>query len=201
MPDRPAPNGEPTDETPPVRRTRKRADSTAAVIVTPEGSEHPHRRIPAVAADRLDLAGTSIGQATAQSISLRQGAVGRIGQAERVDESQSAIGGVRAERVSVERGAIGGAVARDVSVHQSFAQGIVALNASLRQSGARTIIANHVEMGPSSGALIVIARRVDGGRALLDWRGALVLGAMLAAVSMAVSRRRGTPAAAKRDRT
>ena len=39
------------------------------------------------------------------------------------------------------------------------------------------IVANHVEMGPSSGALIVIARRVDGGRSLLDWRGALVLGA------------------------
>ena len=197
MPDRPAPNDESTDETPPVRRTRKRAVATSAVVPAAEGGNLPNQRIPAVAADRLELAQSSIGQATAQSISLRQGAVGRISRAERVDASMSAVGGVRAERVSVERGALGGALARDVSISQSFAQTVVALNASLRQSGARMIVANHVEMGPSSGALIVIARRVDGGRSLLDWRGALVLGAIFAAVSVAFSRRRGTPRAAK----
>jgi len=151
-----------------------------------------------ITADRLDLAGSSIGDAVAQSISVRQGAVGRISRAVSVDITQSAVGGIRADRVSIERGALGGAIAREVSIHQAYAQGVVALNASLRQAIARTIVANHVEMAPGSGALIVIARRVDGGRSLLDWRGALVLGAVFAAVSVAFARRRQAGGTARR---
>jgi hypothetical protein len=66
---------------------------------------------------------------------------------------------------------------------QSAARSIVAREAHLEQSAAQMIVAQEVHIEKGSNALIVIARRVDGEvRTLLDWRGAIALGAAFGVV-------------------
>jgi hypothetical protein len=103
--------------------------------------------------------------------------------------TQGAVGGARAQRITIDTGAVGGAVAGDFRLRMGYAQGVIARDVTIEQGGARTIIGNTVKLGPQSGAFLVIARRVEGGRFLLDWRGALALGAAFAAVTALLRRR------------
>ena len=181
-----------TEETP--KRTRRRAkpvDDAPSEPATPM-SAGPNDR-ESVDVDELNVQQGRIGTATARAVTVRQGAIGRV-TAENVLLTQGAIGGARTRQLSVELGALGGAIAGEARVRQSYVQGILARDVSLEQAGARTVIANHVTMGRQSGALVVIARTVEGdGRALLDWRGALALGAAVAVVSALLRGRRRWP--------
>jgi hypothetical protein len=115
-------------------------------------------------------------------VQVHQGAVGGA-QADTVNVVQGALGGARAQRISVDKGAVGGAVAGEFRLRMGFAQGVLARDVTIEQGGARTVVGNTVRFGPQSGAFLVIARRVEGGRFLLDWRAAVALGAAFALVS------------------
>jgi hypothetical protein len=66
-------------------------------------------------------------------------------------------------------------------VTQGFARTVLARDVRISKGGAQTVVAGHVTMEPQSGALLILARKVEGNvRPVLDWRGALVLGATLA---------------------
>jgi hypothetical protein len=68
---------------------------------------------------------------------------------------------------------------------------IAAQNVKLEQAFARSVVAQRVTIGRGAGAGIVLAARVDGdGRVLLDWRGGLVVGTILALVWLVVRRLR-----------
>jgi hypothetical protein len=68
-------------------------------------------------------------------------------------------------------------------------QAVVARDVSIEQGGARSVVANHVTFGRQSGAFLVIARSVEGGRTFVDWRGALAFGAAFALVSAVIRQR------------
>jgi hypothetical protein len=81
-----------------------------------------------------------------------------------------------AGEVRVSQGYIGPTLAREVHIEQGF---------------IRQVIASRVSFGDRSGALIVIAGRVDGQvRALLDWRGALAFGAAFGLLAGLIRRHR-----------
>jgi hypothetical protein len=98
-------------------------------------------------------------------------------EADAVDVIQGAVCSARTDRLTVKMGAVGLAAARRADVSQAWVRSLLAQEVRLEQGVAQSIVANRVTMGHGSGALIVIARRVDGEvRALLDWRGGLALG-------------------------
>jgi len=114
------------------------------------------------------------------SIAVERGGLGAV-QAEHVEVHLGGIGAVRAQRVSVEFGGIGAALAREVVVNQGVVRGVLAGSTRIQQALVRTVVAGRVEMGPNATAGVVIAGRVDGNvRTLVDWRGALAIGGVLA---------------------
>ncbi len=154
------------------RRTSALTDAPAEAVM----------RIEAAEGERIEMHQGSIGAATGRSVAVHQGAIGRA-HADEVLVRQGAIGGARAQSVHVDRGAVGGVLASEVDVRQGYIQGVLARDVSVEMGGVRTVIANRVTFGRQSGAFIVIARTVDGnGRIVLDWRGALALGAAFAVV-------------------
>ena len=156
-------------------RERRPQEAGSAAGRAPDGP-----RLEYAEAEHIDVQRGSIGSAMARSITVERGALGRA-QADEVVVMMGALGGARAAHVVVERGVLGGAVAGDVRVRQGYVQGVIARVVTIEQGGARSVIANHVTLGRQSGALIAIARTIDGeGRVLLDWRGALALGAAFA---------------------
>jgi hypothetical protein len=108
---------------------------------------------------------------------VRLGAVGRV-RAERADVSQSVVGGMLADDVRVELGTVGGLIARDVAVSQSRVGSLLAGGpVTLDRTMAGAVVAPNVSLDERSGALIVLAYRVEGNvRALLDPRGAVIFG-------------------------
>ncbi len=181
-----------------ARRRAARLAGTGETAARPDGESRPRRppaapstaggsteapRLEYAEAEHIDVQRGSIGSAMARSIALQQGALGRA-QAEQVTVTLGALGGARATHVVVEKGVLGGAIAGDVRVRQGLVQGLIARDVSIEQGGARSIIANHVTLGRHSGALIAIARTIDGeGRVIVDWRGGLALGVAFAVVS------------------
>jgi len=116
-------------------------------------------------------------------------AIGRLDATE-VAASYSAVGGAQGERVSVEIGALGGAIADRISVSQSAVGLLVAGEAEIEQALLRTVVARRVSFRRASGALVLIAGRVEGDvRTVLDWRGALAAG-VAAGVVLALLRPR-----------
>lgn len=113
----------------------------------------------------------------ADAVEIHQGAVGRV-DATDVVVIKGAIGAARGERVSVEMGALGAAMGGEVTVSQGYAGTILTQKATVEQAFVRTMIAQNVEVRRPSAILFLIAQRVSGDvRVLLDWRGALALGA------------------------
>lgn len=119
-----------------------------------------------------------ISQATADEVTVRQGGIGRL-EARDVAVSQGGVGFARAERVSVELGGIGAAFAGEASVTQGAVTTLVAREVRIGQSFVRSLVASDVRFDRPSGVGVLLARRVEGDvRVLIDWRGALVIGAI-----------------------
>jgi len=172
----------PADVSPPAPRRSRRAAAAEPSL----GGE-------IVAAPAIHEDGSWV---EADAVEVHQGAIGRV-DATDVRVVQGAIGAARADRVSVEMGALGAAMGREVSVTQGGAGSILAQHATVEQSIVRTLVAQEVEFRKPSAVLVLIAQRVSGDvRVLLDWRGALAIGAAFGIVSGLVGRgRRG-----RRDR-
>lgn len=130
-----------------------------------------------ITTDSLTLTGGGIQRASARTINIRQGGIGRL-EADEVAVSQGGIGAARADHVSVELGGIGAVLAGEVRVTQGIVNNVAARDVAIEQSFIRSVIANRVTFGRTTGAFLVVARRVDGEvRTLLDWRGAAAFGA------------------------
>jgi hypothetical protein len=173
------------------------APATRVVVADSPGDDAVGGGRSTIAADRVDITrgGTidveagavhvnrgGIGAAQAESVDLQRGGIGRL-VAREVTVTQGGIGAVRADHLSVRQGAVGAAMAGRFELTQGASRSILAREAHLEQAFANSIVANQVTMGPRSGALVVIARRVQGDmRVLLDWRGALAFGAALGLV-------------------
>jgi hypothetical protein len=142
-----------------------------------------------VEAETITIRQGGIGAASAEDISIEYGGIGQA-QADDIAVRMGGIGIARGERVSVELGAIGLAVGGDVSIVQGAVRAVVARDVQMKQTLASTVMAGSVTMDRQSGAFIVIARRVDGTvRAVLDWRGALALGAAMGVAIALLGRR------------
>jgi len=119
-----------------------------------------------------------------------RGAIGAL-RARDVDVSIGAIGAVRAERVSVELGTLGMAAAQDLRLSVGAVGLLAAGEAHVEQAGIRTILAQRVTLGRGAFAGVVLTLRADGpGRPLLDWRGGLAAGSILALVMLLFRRSR-----------
>jgi hypothetical protein len=180
---------------PPAGRTETPRDNR--VVVADTGDDRAIGGRSTIAADRVDItrggaidveAGTvnvargGIGAAQAQTVDLQRGGIGRLVATE-VNVTQGGIGAARSDRLTVRQGVVGAAMAGSFELTQGGVRSVLARDARLEQSFAQSIVANQVTMGPRSGALVVIARRVQGDvRVLLDWRGALAFGAALGLV-------------------
>lgn len=131
-----------------------------------------------VGADSLTLVRTSVAEANARTVDVRQGAIGRLG-AEEVFVSQGAIGAARGDRIGVELGALGAGMAGELRITQGAAGTVVARSATVEQSFVRTMIAGEVHAARPVGVFVLLAGRVNGDvRPVLDWRGALAFGAV-----------------------
>jgi hypothetical protein len=128
----------------------------------------------------------------ADAVEIRQGVVGRV-DATDVVVIQGAVGAARGDHISVEMGALGAAMGGEVTVSQGLSGTILAQRATVEQAVVRTMVAQHVEIRRPSAVLVLIAQRVTGDvRVLLDWRGALALGAAFGVIVSLLGRgRRG----------
>jgi hypothetical protein len=138
---------------------------------TDERAGHEHRLAGAEAQAALEA------HATPERVEIRQGSAGRV-EASEVSVRQGAIGFVRADRIDVAMGAVGAALGRRVHVRQGFSRLAAARDSiSLEQSGALTVVANRVDVGRQSGVVFLFARNVHGNvRTLFDWRAGLAFG-------------------------
>jgi hypothetical protein len=130
-------------------------------------------------AQTISITQGGIGQAEGGAIDVTQGGIGRA-QATDIAVSQGGIGLARGEHVSLEMGAMGIAVAGEARVQQAYVRSVLAREARVEQTAVGTMAAMHVTIERTTAVGILIARQVDGSvRPLLDWRGALALGAGL----------------------
>ena len=133
-----------------------------------------------VEAESVTVIQGGIAAASAEDITVTQGGICRA-EADDIAVRMGAVGFARGERISVELGAIGVAIGSNVSVTQGFARTVLARNAVVHQGGARTIVAGNVTLQGRSSTVLLVARKVEGDvRTVLDWRGALAVGAGLA---------------------
>ncbi len=158
----------------------------AAAETGPEGSTRGAfpRRGGGTGAFQLGQGGAR--EVTAERIEIRQGGAGRA-QGTEITVRQGGIGLAQAERISLEMGAIGAAVGGDVELRQGVSR-LTAARGSIRmeQSGALAVLANRVEIGRQSGVVFLFARDVHGDvRPLFDWRAGLAFGAGAALVAAA----------------
>ncbi len=122
-------------------------------------------------------------------VEVHRSAIGRVSATE-VTVTQGAVGAASAARVSVAMGALGAAVGREVSISQGSAGTILAREARVEEAFVRTMIAREVVVHRSSAVVFLVAQRVSGDvKVLMDWRGALALGAALGTVTAILGRR------------
>jgi hypothetical protein len=123
----------------------------------------------------------SVDSVAVDVLDFERGAIGGV-RATDVSARLAAVGGIAANHASVEQGAVQGILAREATIRQGLVRGVVAQHVHVEQSLVRGVFANTVEVGPSTGILFAVARRIDGdARVMLDWRGALAFGASLGA--------------------
>jgi hypothetical protein len=114
-----------------------------------------------------------------ERLEFERGAIGGV-RATDVAARQALVGGIAAGRASVEMGLVNFIAAREATLQQGAVRGVLGQTVHLEQTIVRTVVANHVQAGPTTAILVALARRIDGeARILLDWRGALALGAVL----------------------
>jgi hypothetical protein len=113
-----------------------------------------------VEAESISIHQGGIGAASAEDITITAGGIG-MASADDIAVRIGAIGIARGERVSTELGPIGLAIGREVSVKQGFARFALGRDIRFRQGGAGTVAAANVTFEGQSGALIVVARKVE----------------------------------------
>lgn len=119
-----------------------------------------------------------------QSVAVSRGFVGLV-RARDVTVRQAGVGAVVAGTASLQMGGASGILARQATLQMAGASTVVAADARIERSLVRAVVANTVHAGPTTAILVVLARRVDGEpKVLLDWRGALALGASIAALAL-----------------
>ena len=159
--------------------------ATLPIVVTPADASAGAPATPAT----LSVQQGGIGNVTAGAVDVQQGGIG-IADATDIAVSQGGIGVARGERVSVEMGAIALSLGEQARVSQGYVNTIIARDAAFEQGMVGTIVAADVEVRGPSFVGILLAQRVEGDvRALLDWRGALVGGAVLGIVLGLLRRR------------
>jgi hypothetical protein len=163
----PAP-GAPTDEASALPGgTRGEAPTSAGARSGPEAASASSR----AAAEPTRRVGSP------QALEVRWGGIGRS-DADDVAVTFGGVGLARARQVSVELGGLGLGLGEEVRVSQAVANAVVGSSVELEQSFSRVVVGARVTFRRASGALVVIAGRVDGEvRTLVDWRGALAFGA------------------------
>jgi hypothetical protein len=141
---------------------------------------------PAIVDDGASLAADHVG--------LDRSAVGRV-EADTVEIRQGAVGAARVEHLSADLSAVGAVMAGNAEVSRSYVRSILARQVQLDRGAARVVIAADVRANQSA-VMFLVARRVSGEmRVLLDWRGALAFGAAAGVVFAFLSRlRRGKQA-------
>jgi hypothetical protein len=133
-----------------------------------------------------------IAEATAGSVEVRMGGIGRL-DAEEVFVTMGGVGAARADQLGIRMGSVGAALASEVNVTQGAIGSIVAREATIEQSMVRTLVAREVTMNRPSMVLVLLAARVSGDvRPLVDWRGALAIGAAMGLAGALFGRRRGS---------
>ena len=172
----------------PRRATKPKADGSDAVDPPARTGADPGAR-PAnveihqggaetVAGDSVSITQGGATDVTAHTVSIQQGGIVRA----RADDITVRLGGValaRADRLSIEMGAMGAALTRELHVTQSGVRTIVAQDVRVDQSLVGTTIAGKVTFEKPSAVLLLLAGKTEGPvRAMLDWRGALVFGAV-----------------------
>jgi hypothetical protein len=141
--------------------------------------------------------GGGISLAQADTIHVRRGGIGRA-QANEIEVSQGGVAIARADEVEVEMGAIGIGIARELELSRGAANLIVAREAQVEQALVQTMIAGSVHAERPTGVLFLVAGRASGDiRPVFDWRGALVIGLVLAVIGRLF--RRGGNDASDRD--
>ncbi len=129
------------------------------------------------------------GEIDEPSVAVSRGLVGLV-RAREVTVQQSGVGAVVAGNASLRMGGASGILARQATLQMGGASTVVAADARIERSLVRTVVANTVHAGPTTAILLVLARRVDGEpKVLLDWRGALAIGASIVALAL-IGRRR-----------
>jgi hypothetical protein len=140
-------------------------------------------------ADRITLTQGGIGQANAAAIDVTQGGIG-MARATDIALAKGGIGFARGDRVSVEMGAVGLALADEARVSQGLVRNLLGREVRIEQAGVAAVAAAHVTIERTTAVGILIAGRVDGAvRPILDWRGALALGAAIGLVARLLRRR------------
>jgi hypothetical protein len=125
-----------------------------------------------------------------EALEVRWGSIARS-QAEDVAVTWGGVGLASARHVSVELGGLGLGIGEQVRLTQAAAGTVIAGAVELEQSLSRVVVGGRVTFRRASGALLVLAARTDGEvRTLVDWRGALALGAA-AGIALGLLRRRG----------
>jgi hypothetical protein len=155
----------------------------ASAVVEPPAVPSAPGSAPALAGPLAPPPGTrSIERVEVDQLEFARGAIGGV-RAGDVAARQAAVGGIAAGHASVEMGAVGGIAAREVTLQQGAVRGVLAQNVHVEQALVRSVVANRVETGPTTAILVAVARRIDGeAKVLLDWRGALAVGAVIGAV-------------------
>jgi hypothetical protein len=136
-----------------------------------------------VEAETITVTQGGIGAASAEDITVTQGGIGRA-QADDIAVRLGFVGIAQGERVSAELSGLGLAIAGEVAMTQSMARTILARDVNIHQGGAVALVAREVNIEGPSGAFLLLAQKVNGNvRTIVDWRGALVIGAGLVAAA------------------
>ncbi|HET7678360.1 MAG TPA: hypothetical protein VFK38_10985 [Candidatus Limnocylindrales bacterium] len=173
----------------PVKPSRRRAraeDGNGSAAAAP-GDE-----AASIEATSVSIVQGGAQEVRAERVDIKQGGAGRVESSE-INVRQGGIGLARGERIQVEMGAVGVALAGNIEIHQGIGRLVAARDSvRLEQAGAMNVIANRVEMGPQSGAVLVIARNVTGEvRTLVDWRAGVAFAVTLGVIGAILRALRG----------
>jgi hypothetical protein len=139
-------------------------------------------------AGSISITQGGISTATAEAIDIRQGGIGRA-TASDIAVSDGGIGLARGDTISVDRGVMGAAIGGETRVVQSMANLVASQETVVDQSLVVSLFGVTVAVRQPSAIGVLIAGRVDGTvRPILDWRGALALGAAFAIVARVLRR-------------
>jgi hypothetical protein len=148
-----------------------------------------HGGLDSARAERVSVNHGGITNVEATSVDLRQGGITRV-NAKKVEVTQGGVALARADHLSTQMSAVAVAVSGDARLDRSFVRNLFAREVRIEQGGVWNLAAARVTFQRPSLAGIVIAAKVDGEvRPILDWRGAIAVGAV-AGLLVGILRRR-----------